>query len=98
MSRDLTIKTIIEAVAVLREISLRGGATAIDLQDSLNLSRDKTFRLLATLKKEEMVEDLGDGKYGLGEEMARLWAAFRSRLSLEMDERQKILIETEVEE
>ena len=96
MTEQKQIGVVIEAFDLIKTISAMSGATALELQNSLGLSRDKTFRLLATLRGLGVVEELGDGRYGLGQTMSRLWAGYRSYLDREIDRLTKIKLDTEV--
>lgn len=96
MAEQKQIGVVIEAFDLIKTISAKQGSTALELQNSLGLSRDKTFRLLATLREVEIVEECGGGVYGLGKTMAKLWAAYRSNLDREIDQRIKDKLETEV--
>lgn len=96
MNRTNKIQAVEDAVGLLNETAHIGNATAQELQRVTGFTRDKTYRLIATLIATGMLTDQGSGRYGLGETAARLWAAYRDRLAREIDHNQKILVETEV--
>lgn len=97
MGRAKTIKTVDDALTLLAEVAEAGGATAAELERNLNFSRDKTFRMIRTLKRRGFLKDRGNGLYGLGHQVAVLWASYRDRIDREIDDRQRRKTQTEVE-
>lgn len=69
---DLTNKSVVKAVRLLRVLGRRGGgASATTLASEAGIARPTAFRLLSTLEREGLVDRV-DNAYTLGWEMARL--------------------------
>lgn len=69
---DLTNKSVVKAVRLLRVLAQHGGgASATALASEAGVARPTAFRLLSTLEREGLV-DRSENTYSLGWEMARL--------------------------
>ena len=95
MAGQKQIRVVIESFDLMKGIASEPGITAPQLQQAVGFTRDKTYRMLATLIAVGAVEERGSGKYELSRGIADLWCAFRDNLDRKIDRLEKEKLETE---
>jgi len=96
MAREYSIGVLSEAASILDELCcLARPLTLAHLSKSLQINKNRAFRILRTLEKERLVVREGEG-YSPGPKLGEWWAQYRLYLNRKRDRIERQLRDTDV--